>query len=352
MKILEICTVDFGLNGIPAHIRNYYNILKRKNQVDIVAPTFDEQMLKTMPLENKSKLYAINRKKNPINYFFALKKIVKRNKYDIIHVHGNSGTMGLEALACKNTGAKIFVHTHSTQCSAKLLSFLFKGIMIKNADILCAASKAAGQKLYGKRKFLVINNGIETEKFSFNAEARKEIRTKYKIANDVILLGHVGRFSFPKNQEFLIEIAKKIRDPQKYHFMLIGEGNKSDIIQKIHAEKLDNMFTILDATNQINKYYSAFDIFVFPSLFEGLGMVVIEAEYANLPCLVSDKVPKEVRISNLIKFLPLSSDVWQKNINTISLNNRDINIVIDNKFDIKECGDKLISIYRKQMENV
>ena len=349
MKILEICTVDFGLNGIPAHIRNYYNILKRENHVDIVAPNFSKQILKTMPLEKKTKLYSINRKRNPIKYVISLRKLILKNKYDIIHVHGNSGTMGLEVFACRRSDAKIFVHTHNTQWSAKVLSFLLKRYMMNNADMLCAASEEAGHKLYGTRNFLVINNGIETEKFKYNLKLRKEIRKKFNIPNNVILLGHVGRFDYQKNQDFLIEIAKKIKEKNKYHFMLLGEDDKTRFIKKLKSEKLENMFTILDATDQINKFYSAFDIFMFPSLFEGLGMVVLEAQYANLPCLVSDKVPKEVKISDLVKFLPLNSEVWIKNLNTIQANNRTVNKIMDNRFDIKECEKKLISIYKTEI---
>ncbi|QXL47009.1 glycosyltransferase [Lactobacillus johnsonii] len=348
MKILEVCTIDFGLNGIPAHIRNYYNSLKKENHVDIVAPNFNKKMLKTMPLENYTRLYSINRRENPIKYIVLLRKLVLKNKYDIIHVHGNSGTMGLEVLACKNSGAKIFVHTHNTKWSAKILSFLLKNFMIKNADMLCAASEEAGHKLYGNRNFVIINNGIETENFKFNSKSRKGIRNKFNISDDVILLGHVGRFNYQKNQDFLIEIAKKIKfkNKDKYHFMLIGEDDKTKFIEKLQLENVEDMFTVLDATDRINEFYSAFDIFLFPSLFEGLGMAAIEAQYAGLKTIVSNKVPQAVRVTNSITFLPLNIDKWVKEIKKESDIERNTKI-ISSKYDIKTCSKKLMYLYTK-----
>lgn len=348
MKVLEICTVDFSLTGIPVHIRNYYNELKKNNQIDIVAKSFDNKILNTMPLENGTTLYKLPRTKNPLSYFLKLKKIIRENKYDIIHIHGNSATMALELLASKNSSSVTIVHTHNTQYKAKLLNIILKPYLLKSADVYFAASSEAGNKLYGnKRKFTIIENGINTLDFKFDPNARFNIRKQYKINKNKIVLGHVGTFNEQKNQKFLLYISKKL-DPQKYHFFLVGDGMKETILTQLPNKK---MFTIIDTTNEINKFYSAFDMFLFPSKWEGLGMAAVEAQCAGLPTIVSEKVPHAVKVSNNIKFLPLSVNKWVSNIKLQSakniLSNRDAKL-ISAKYDITNCSKKLMKLYIKE----
>jgi glycosyltransferase involved in cell wall biosynthesis len=348
MKILEICTVDFSLTGIPVHIRNYYNELKKYNQIDIVAKSFDNKILNTMPLENGTVLYELPRTKNPFSYIIKLKNIIKKNKYDIVHIHGNSATMTLELLACKKAPTITIVHTHNIEYKAKVLNILLKPYLLKHADLCFAASAEAGNKLYGnKRKFTIIENGINTLDFKFNPVDRNTIRGRYNIDNDKIVLGHVGTFNEQKNQEFLLRISEKL-DPQKYHFFLVGDGKKEKFLAQLSNKK---MFTIVNTTSEISKFYSAFDIFLFPSRYEGLGMAAVEAQYSGLPTIVSERVPRAVKVSNNIEFLPLKVNEWVEAIKTrvqngvISKRNQNI---VSSKFDITNCSKKLMNLYIKE----
>lgn len=343
MKILDICTVDFSFTGIPVHIRNFYNELKKHNHVDMVAPYFDHTFLKTMPLFNGTKLYQFNRKKNPIIYLHKLAKIIDKNKYDVIHIHGNSATMSLELMACKNNNAVVIVHTHNTQYKAKILNRIFKNYLLKHADLYFAASEEAGKKLYGNHRFYIINNGIDEAKFKFNCNYREKIRNQLKISKNKIVLGHIGTFNEQKNQNFLLELAR-ILDPNKFHFILIGDGEKKKFLVKIQNRE---MFTVLPTTFNINQYYSAFDMFLFPSKWEGLGMVAVEAQVSGLPCLVSDKVPKSVKISPRLVFLSLNDiDKWIQAIkeNSTEANYRKIDV--KHTYDIKICVHTLEKIYK------
>lgn len=341
MRILYICTVDFSLTGIPVHIRNYYNILSKNNHIDIVAPHFFKNILKTMELRNGTKLYALPRKSNPIKYLIYLHKIVKSKEYDVIHIHGNSSTMALELFACKNANSLLIVHTHNVEYKSEILNRILRKYMLKNADLRFAASKIAGDKLYGDNKYFVIKNGIEKSNFRFNEKERIKIREQLSLSKDKILLGNIGRFCEQKNQNFLIEVAKGL-DPEKYHFLLIG-NNDNGFFKYIKQNDVANFFTVLPATSKIGRYYSAFDIFVFPSKWEGLGMVAVEAQYSNLPCLISLKVPKEVQISSNIKFLPLKAKVWSEAIKKTSIIRK--NTIYTDKYNIKKCAYDIEKLY-------
>lgn len=355
MKILEICTVEFSLTGIPIHIRNYYNELKIKNTVDIVASKFDQKILKTMSLKNGTQLFTISRNKNPLHYLYRLRKIIQLGQYDVIHIHGNSATMSLELFACYKCNSVVVVHTHNTEYKAKKLNIILRPYLLKHADLYFAASKDAGEKLYGNHRFLVINNGIEMKNFKFNSKYRNIIRKRYKIFRNQILLGNIGTFNFQKNQEFLLELASHLS--KKYHFMVIGGGDSSRFIKKVNNLGLKDKFTIIPPTNNINQYYSAFDIFLFPSRWEGLGMVAVEAETSGLKCLVSNKIPKEVKISSKLYFLSLRDiEPWIKQIKMRDKEIYDRTPSLSSKFDIEICAKKLQKIYiravKQKNENI
>lgn len=350
MRILEICTVNFKLSGIPIHIRNYYNELKHNHHIDIVARNFDSKILRTMPLENNTNLYDLPRKKNLVKYFFSLKKIVKNGNYDIIHIHGNSATMAIELLACNHSRAVKITHTHNTEYQAKVISRALSSYVDSHADMRFASSMDAGKKLYGNKKFKVIKNGINTNDVKYNSKARKQLREKYDISEDTTVIGHVGLFWKQKNQEFLIEIANiLVKRKIPFKMVLIGDGEeKKAFLQKIKNLSLENYFFVLPSTDKVNEYYSMFDLFVLPSRWEGLGMVAIEAQYAGLPCLLSTNVPSAAKISNSVTFLSLDAETWAKEIikeKRTKLNR--IKVDIYNSYSIKDCAKDLEREYQR-----
>lgn len=349
MKILDICTVDFSFTGIPVHIRNFYNELKNRNVVDIVAPSFDTSFLKTMPLKNNTKLYSLPRKKNPCAYLLRLSRLVKKEKYNVIHIHGNSSTMALELLACNSVNALKIVHTHNTEYKAKVLNKLLNRYMLNKADVLFAASLKAGRKLYKDNHFYVINNGIDESSFKYNVQRRAEIRKKYNIKDTQVVIGHVGTFNYQKNQEFLIKIAQKI-SCSKYKFILIGDGKREEFKKKVKELNLENQFIILPTNDHIQDFYSAFDIFVFPSHFEGLGMAAIEAQVSGLFCILSDNIPQEAKINKETVLLPLKVENWIKIINTYR-HEYQRNHIFSKKYDIHSCAVQLEKIYKENSEN-
>lgn len=144
-----------------------------------------------------------------------------------------------------------------------------------------------------------------------------------------------------------MKLSKRL-NPKKYHFVLIGDGEREEFVSKIVNKE---MFTVLKTTDEIGKFYSAFDMFLFPSNWEGLGMAAVEAQYAALQTIVSDRIPRTVKISDNIKFLPLKVDEWVKEIEKYSkdnlLNSRENNL-ISPEYDIKNCAKNLMELYVKE----
>lgn len=158
----------------------------------------------------------------------------------------------------------------------------------------------------------------------------------------------MGTFNEQKNHDFLIKVAQKL--PQKYMFMIVGDGDVASFKKKIISSNIEDKFIILPTTNNISRFYSAFDIFLFPSKWEGLGMAAVEAQYANLPCIVSEFVPKDVIIfKNIISFLPLDPKKWvfkirnTKLLKKIERESEDKNM----KFDIHSNAKELELFYQE-----
>lgn len=143
----------------------------------------------------------------------------------------------------------------------------------------------------------IVPNAIEVDKYKFNNDNRKDIRKRLGIPDDAYVIGHVGRFDYQKNQSFLVDVFKKIQKSNpKAHLIMVGDGvDKNSIIDKIKYENIFNVH-IEPACAEVEKFYSAFDVFVLPSHFEGLGIVLIEAQANGLECVASDTVPRDANV--------------------------------------------------------
>ena len=179
----------------------------------------------------------------------------------------------------------------------------------------CACSVVAGEWKYPKaivdHKLKVLKNGVDLEKFAFNEETKCEIRKKLAIPEDAFVLGHVGRFSYQKNHEYLIRIFAEVRKRNEHAvLMLIGDGeNKPDVKKQIEELHLTDSVRFCGLVNNVNDYMQAMDVFVLPSRYEGLPIVGVEAQAAGLPVITSVNVSEELEISDLVTFLELKEDV-------------------------------------------
>ncbi len=353
IRVLQVGMHD-QLGGVETFLMNYYrNIESEKVQFDFINP-YDklcfEDEIKTLG----GKVYNVpNFKRNPLGYLKELKKIIKQNKYTIIHINMLSAANILPIIAAKSCHVKhIIVHAHNNETPKnivrKILHKINKKYIINNATDFFACSDLAGKWMYNNKEFTVINNAIDITKFIFNKEARNKIRKQLNIENKFVI-GHIGRFSEQKNHEFLVDIYKSIKDScNNAILLLIGSGELEEHIKnKVKELGLDNSVMFLGNKYNANEYIQAMDVFLLPSKFEGLGIVLIEAQMSGLKCFASkDVIPESASINNGVKFIELNNnpEIWSKEIIKYQ-NTKRIQNVYDERYDIKKQANTLMNKY-------
>lgn len=304
--------------------------------------------------------------RKPTDYFNYFKKIdeffSQHNDYKVVHLHSSSKNFYILKSAKKYGIPVRIAHSHNIgfQSNNKIqimVGNLCKPLLKKYATDYFACAYLAGEWLFGKKavkdgKVRVIHNAVEYEKFKFNEEKRMEIRNRLNI-NDKLVIGNVGRFSEQKNHEFLIEIFSEIHKKNKMStLMLIGKGEKEVLIRKkVRNLGLENDVIFMGFCNNVNELMWAMDIFLMPSLHEGLPVVGIEAQATGLPCFMSKYViTDEVKITELVKFIDLkqSSKEWAKEILNSDLNRKDTKAELEQAgYLIMDTAKELENFYRK-----
>ncbi len=290
-------------------------------------------------------------------YYLSLWENLKKSKYDIIHVHGNSATIALELLLAKLSGCKIRIaHCHNSTCDNvrvhKLLYPIFKHLY----TLGFACSKEAGDWLFKNGNYQILPNAFVTKKFVFDDRKRSKIREELNVKDGYVLLA-VGRLNDQKNYPYLLKIFEKVAEKKKdVWLVIVGGGPYLDIIEElITKHPYRNRIIYYGETTHVEELYSAADVFVLPSKFEGLGIVFIEAQISGLPVITSDNVPKEVNIANRIDFLSLNdtAEDWANAILNAKQVNRDEFYSLHKKdfeiYDIKNNAKHLSEIYLKMI---
>lgn len=339
MKVLMINTVNLEKNGVTTFILNSCKSLRKEHvDIDIAATNSLSEDINDFLKENHiSYIKLPNRKKSQIKYIHYLVKILKQNSYDVVHIHGNSTTMAVELFAAKIAKIPVRVaHSHNTLTEHPFINKLLRPFfnILVNGRVAC--NKEAGKWLFEDKPFLVIKNGIFFDKYAFTLPKRENFRKKFNLKNTDILLGHVGIFNYQKNQEFLINLMKQL--DEKYKLILIGEGALyRKFLQTVKNEKLEKRIITIGAVPNVSDYLAAMDIFVLPSRFEGQPFVIIEALASGLPCIISDKVPKEIDITGNCKFVPLETSDWISSVRKIEVDDRSLRS-INNQKKLKQNG--------------
>ena len=322
IKVLQILPGGHVCGGIENFVMNYYrNIDKTKVQFDFLVHYNEKGYYDDEIKKLGGHIYYTNVRcdKKIFKYFRYLNSFFKEHKeYKIIHGH-MPGLAPIYFFVAKLRGVKCRIsHSHVTNTERTLKGRILK-IVIKNIRFFSnkyfACSIAAGKFMYGKRNFTVINNAIDVNKFKFNSQKRDELRKEYKV-DDKFVIGCVGRFNQQKNHKFLIEIFNSVlKIKNNATLLLIGEGELEEQI-KLQAKELGILDKIqfLGIKSDIYNYYNMFDVFVLPSNFEGLGIVLIESQVNGIKTITSDVVPREACVSDLIDFIPLttSPEEWAK----------------------------------------
>lgn len=312
-RVLVINTVNTSFNGITSVIMNYVRKTNKMVRYDFVLCSEVEPRIadELKRLGGNVFIPPCSRVKAPLAYSAWLRKLMKEQKYDVIHVHGNSGTMFFEVHAAKRLKipARV-VHSHSTSCKFMLAHRILKPLLNRELTHALACSDEAGKWLF-TGKYTVLPNGIDVEKFAFSQDARNEYRKQLGLENKFVI-GHVGYMDVEKNQLFLLRVMEQLvkRQPDA-RLLLIGDGKlRPEIEEFIQQYQLQDCVLLLGKRIDVMQLYQCMDVFTLPSVYEGLGVVLIEAQTAGLPCVASVGVPQSANALGLVKYIGIEdSDI-------------------------------------------
>lgn len=313
--------------GVESVVMNYYrHIDKTKIQFDFIC---DEDST-NIPYDEIEKMggrvILVPPYQKLFKYQKTLLKIFKENDYKIVHSHINTLSVFPLRIA-KKAGIPVRIaHSHSTSNKKEWKKNLIKNILkpfskIYATEYMCCSELAGrylfGNKTYDEGKVYLMNNAIDLEKFKYNEKIRESKRKKLNILDNQIVIGHIGRFVAQKNHIFLIDVFNEIhKENPNSILLLVGQGPlKQKIKEKVNQLNLTNSVKFLGQRNDVNELYQAFDLFLLPSLYEGLGMVLIEAQVSNLPCMASTEVPDIVKVTDNLHFFDLKNkNEWVSSI--------------------------------------
>lgn len=323
MRILEVC-VDLDGGGIDRYLLNYCS---RIQDIQFDFAIVDKKTIGILEPEIEAlgcRIFRVPRQRAGIcaNYK-ALKKIMTENTYDAVHVH--LGYRSALALLCaKNCGVKTrIVHAHIAYETESFWQKCIRGISTVLTKLLAthlaACGVDAGKWVWGKKTFesgkvKVHNNAIDTGRFLFQEDVRKQKRAELGLGENTLAVGHVGRISLQKNQPRLVDIFAQIhkKNPDSKLFV-VGRGDtENELRNKVEQLGLSDAVVFLGVRSDVYELLNAFDVFVFPSLFEGLPFTLIETQCNGLPAVSADTVTPLVKVSECVRFLSLeeSDTVW------------------------------------------
>lgn len=351
--------------GSQSMIMNIYrNIDRSKVQFDFIVMHKDELLYANEINQLGGKIYFLPQYKiyNHVSFTKEWNCFFKKHpEYKVIHGHVRSSAAIYLKIAKKNKLYTI-AHSHSIS-SGKEISSIVKNILQHRiryvADYFMGCSYEANRWLFGEKitksnRCLVLNNGINVEEFKFDKDVRKRYRKILDIQEEDIVIGHVGRFAKEKNHKFIFKVFSELyKENNKYKLLLLGDGQeKNKIIRKNKNKKYYKNIIFAGTVNNVNDYMQAMDIFILPSKYEGLGMVLIEAQANGLKCLASTNVPQEVNISKSIIFKKLNVQLWKDTIIELNINRNIINKeIIMEEYDIAHIAKKMEQIYCNIIES-
>ena len=291
-------------------------------------------------------------------------KLFKNNRFDIVHCNMPENILPIFFAKLFKVKLRI-LHSHNDynyifHKSNWMIKQIYSKVIRFNANnanqlIACgnvAAITAFGQKSFNHGEILILHNAIDVERFSYNKKTREDLRLKLGL-DDAILIGHIGRFETDqKNQEFLIEVFERAKKSiPKLKLIFIGDGKNKQVLEgEISALGLADDVIFCGTVNNVYDYLQAMDIFCFPSRYEGLGIVAVEAQAAGLPCILSDRVPREVKICDGVTFLSIdnSYDEWVNALIKYSNYRRKDNsdMIVNAGYEINQVSEQLLNLYQ------
>lgn len=320
--------------------------------INVKEPCFYEEEI----LQKGGKIYRIPSKSEGLRVFAdKLYNVVKLNNYKyILRITSNAAGF-FDLKIAKKAGAKVCCARSSNSSDggswkAVLIHRISRFLFDKYLDVRIAPSELAAMYTFGKRKKVnILHNAIDLGTYHYKAEGRMKVRKECGFIDSDIVVGHVGRFMAQKNHSFLLDVFYYLhKENPKYKLLLIGKGELEETLKKkINDLKLNNAVVFAGVRNDIPDVMSAMDIFVFPSLYEGMPNTVIEAQATGLPCVIADTITREANIANLVTYLPLRdakewADTVKNNIGGPRVDTE--RLFRENKYDIESQTDEFVRL--------
>lgn len=355
----------FDYGGAESLIMNIFRQLDRtKITFDFVVHSEEVGALEREAISLGSKVYRVPKYtgKNHIAYRRAWKEIFKDHpEYTVIHGHVRS-TANIYLRIAEQYGLETIAHSHSVSSGTGIAAFV-KNIMQKDirntADHFLACSVEAGEWLFGEKiisqsNFHVMKNAINAEKYLYSNDIRNKVRKKLGLENQLVI-GHIGRLHESKNHLRLINIFNLYQKENKDSvLLLIGEGEKRESIEReITKLDLNEKVRLLGSRKDTSDLLQAMDIFLFPSLYEGLGISVVEAQASGLPSIVSTAIPDEAIYTDLVHPISLEEEnrVWVTELSNVDLSDREKQVTLEDiknaNYEIKEISQWYASFIKK-----
>ena len=358
VRVLCILPTMNLCGGMENFYMSYYKNFSKDISVDFITHENTSKEYKKMIEDRNDNLYIMPKigLKNIKLFKRKLKEFfLEHHDYDAIHCNmANAAVFYFKEAKKYNINVRI-LHSHQNKYADKIshkirnIPLVFLGKRLTTHNMAC--TKAAGEFLFKHEKYTVINNAIDVNKFKYNKNIRTDFRKKEGL-EDTFVIGNVGRFTKQKNQKFLLDVLKKICEKKENTMLLlIGEGElEQELMDYAKKIEVDKKVRFIKPRNDIENYYQIMDVFVLPSFYEGLGIVNIEAQTSGLHVFVSQNVPDEIAITDLVTFISLNEtpEDWANKIINTNINMRhDYSIEITkNNYNIYEQAKKLEKYYK------
>lgn len=322
-RILEVNIDDLNYGGVYALIKNVIENKPNNLYIDIASiEGFRKKENENLLNKHGCKVYFIGSKKNKIvKQIYVYKNLLtlfKYNKYMCVHIHADTANkLLISGLAAKKARVnKIILHSHASgvegkyKMMKKIMHMLCRNFLHHIGADYVSCSDLAAMWMYGTTNNVrIIKNGIDLDKYKFDLEIRKKVRKSLGIDKE-ILIGHIGRFSYPKNHVFMLKIAKEIKNREKsIRFIFIGDGElKDQIVNCAKKLSVSDQIIFYGTSDKVQELLQAMDVFILPSIYEGFPLVGVEAQASGLPVIFSNTLSKMVKLLPDVDFIGISDE--------------------------------------------
>lgn len=345
-------------NGIATCIMNYYEYTVRQGfSIDFLLIRNVESSYVDTARKNGSRIYVLpveTSKPNKANRAY-MKSVITKD-YDVFHVNlsGYNALVGLEIAKSVGINTRIY-HAHNpmetSSLKARLRSMIYEVPSVWFANKYAACSSFAGDSVFGKKSFYVLKNAMNTSKFIYDKEARMRLRKELELEEGFVV-GVVGRIAEQKNPFFLIDVFSEIAKRRVDATLIwIGEGDMLETVKSYTIKKqIESKVHFLGKRTDVDKLYSAMDVFLLPSKFEGLGIVYIEAQISGLHCFASDMTPSDLEITERMHRISLKKPAsrWAEIIMSYPINNEKRLEPVNTGFELSDMQGSLIQLYKQE----